>query len=79
MENGLDYIIKEKYCYELNEIDNKLKQIEEGCLYGYPNGSPTDGSLSKNVKQLRKMIAELLLKIQNGKDGTEEEIAKMFK
>lgn len=65
-------------CYELNEIDNKLKQIEEGRLYGYTNGSPMDGSLPKNVKQLRKMIAELLLKIQNGKDGTEEEIAKMF-
>jgi hypothetical protein len=47
--------------------------------YGYINGSPTDGNLPKNVKQLRKMIAELLLKIQNGKDGIEEENAKMFK
>ncbi len=38
-----------------------------------------DGSLQLNVKQLRKMMAELLFKIQHGKDGTEEEIAKMFK
>ena len=28
-----------------------------------------------NIKQLRKMIGELLLKIQNGKDGTDDEIA----
>ena len=27
-----------------------------------------DGSLATNIKQLRKMIGELLLKIQNGKD-----------
>ena len=37
-----------------------------------------DGSLATNIKQLRKMIAELLLKIQNGKDGTDDEIAKLF-
>lgn len=79
MQNRLDYDIKEKYCYELNEIAEKLQQIEDGRLYGYPNGSNMDGSLQLNIKQLRKMIAELLLKIQHGKDGTEEEIAKMFK
>lgn len=55
------------------------KEEEEGRLYGHPNGSNMDGSLQLNIKQLRKMIAELLLKIQHGKDGTEEEIAKMFK
>ena len=44
----------------------------------HPNGSNMDGSLQLNIKQLRKMIAELFLKIQKGKDGAEEEIAKMF-
>ena len=79
MENRLDYNIKEKYSYELNEIADKLQQIEDCRLYGYPNGSNMDGSLQLNIKQLRKMMAELLFKIQHGKDGTEEEIAKMFK
>ena len=37
-----------------------------------------DGSLVTNIKQLRKMIAELLVKIQNGEDGTDDEIAKLF-
>ncbi len=62
-----------------HEIADKLQQIEDDRLYGCPNGSNVDGSLQLNIKQLRKMIAELLLKIQHGKDGTEEEIAKMFK
>lgn len=36
--------------------------------YGYENGgSKMDGSLATNIKQLRKMIGELLLKIQNGR------------
>jgi len=79
MENKLDYDIKEKYSCEINEISTKLQQIEDGRLYGYPNGTNMDGSLQLNITQLRKMIAELLLKIQYGKDGTDEEIAKMFK
>ena len=37
-----------------------------------------DGDLSTNVTQLRIMMAKLLLKIQNGADGTDEEIAKWF-
>ena len=52
--------------------------FRRGILYGYPNSSPMDGSLLKNVKQLCKMIAELFLKSQEGKDDAEEEIAKMF-
>lgn len=78
MNNRLDYDIKQKYAYEINRIAEKLAQIEEGRIYGYPNGSQMDGSLETNVKQLRKMIAGLLLKIQNGEDGAEEEIAQLF-
>ena len=69
--------IKEKYGYELNEISNKLNQLEAGRVYEN-GGSKMDGSLATNIKQLRKMIGELLLKIQNGKDGTDDEIAKLF-
>ena len=93
MSNGLEYDIKEKYGYELNEISNKLNQLEAGRVYEN-GGSKMDGSLATNIKQLRKMIGELLLKIkkknfkkirgklllkiQNGKDGTDDEIAKLF-
>ena len=52
--------------------------LRRGILYGQPNSSPMDVSLLKNVKQLCKMIAELFLKNQEGKDDAEEEIAKMF-
>lgn len=78
MNNRLDYDIKQKYAYEINRIVEKLTQIEESRIYGYPNGSQMDGNLETNVKQLRKMIASLLLKIQNGEDGAEEEIAQLF-
>lgn len=37
-----------------------------------------EGSLVTNIKQLRKMIAELLIKIWNGEDGTDGEMAKVF-
>ena len=75
MSNKLEYDIKEKYGYELNEISNKLNQLEAGRIYEN-GGSKMDGSLA--IKQLRKMIGELLLKIQNGKGGTDDEIAKLF-
>lgn len=73
----LNYSIKEEYDHELLEIQNKLTQIENGRVLelSHANG---DGSLSHNVGQLRKMISSLLNKIQNGKDGTDTEIAKLF-
>ena len=52
--------------------------LRRGILYGQPNSSPMDVGLLKNMKQLCKMIAELFLKSQEGKDDAEEEIAKMF-
>ena len=77
MSSKLEYDIKENFGYELNEISNKLNQIEAGRIYEN-GGSKMDGSLAANIKQLRNMIAELLSKIQNGKDGIDDEIAKLF-
>lgn len=77
MSQGLEYDIREKYSYELNEIHTKLNQIKDGRINGI-KGSSMDGDLSTNVMQLQKMIAKLLLKIQNGEDGTDEEIEKWF-
>ena len=33
MSSKLEYDIKEKYGYELNEISNKLNQLEAGSIY----------------------------------------------
>lgn len=54
-----------------------MNQIKDGRVNGI-SGSGMDGNLSTNVMQLERMIAKLLLKIQNGQDGTDEEIAKWF-
>ena len=74
----LNYNIVDSYSYELDEIRNKLDSMEKGRIYEL-SGAQMDGFLSTNVKQLRKMIAVLLNKIQNGEDGTEEELAKIMK
>ena len=55
MISKLEYDIKEKYGYELNEISNKLNQLETGRIYEN-GGSKMDGSLATNIKQLREMI-----------------------
>lgn len=77
MDNKLGYDIREKYSYEINEIGNKLNQLEAGRIYEN-SGSKMDGSLTTNITQLRRMISELLIKIQDGKDGTDDDIAMLF-
>lgn len=74
-ENKLGYQISKKYSHELNEIGNKLRQLENGRIYELSNAT-MDGYLATNIGQLRSMIEDLLSKIQNGKDGTSEELAK---
>ena len=48
MSSKLEYDIKEKYGYELNEISNKLNQLEAGSIYEN-GGSKMDGSLATNI------------------------------
>lgn len=74
----LDYKISDCYSHELNEISNKLNQLERGRIYELSKAQ-MDGYLSTNISQLRKMISELLNKIQNGEDGTAEELAEIMK
>lgn len=76
-KSKLEYKISDCYSHELNEISNKLNQIEHGRIYEL-SGAQMDGYLATNVTQLRKMIAELLHKIQNGEDGTAEELAEIM-
>lgn len=77
-KSKLDYKISDCYSHELNEISNKLNQMERGRVYELSRAQ-MDGYLATNVSQLREMIAELLHKIQNGEDGTAEELAEIMK
>jgi len=74
----LNYNIADIYSFELEEIRNKLVQMESGRIYEL-SGAQMDGYLATNIRQLRKMIAELLSKIQNGAEGTDEELATIMK
>ena len=72
----LDYQIADEYSHELCEIKNKLAQLER--IYEL-SGAQMDGYLATNVEQLRKMINELLSKIQNGQDGTATELGEIMR
>ncbi len=74
----LDYSIADTYSFELEEIRNKLAQMESGRIYEL-SGAQMDGYLATNIRQLRKMIAVLLSKIQNGSEGMDEELATIMK
>lgn len=78
-EMKLPYKIKEKYSSELNSIQEILTNMENGNIYGY-NGNVCrmDGTLQHNCQKLRKEIASLLTKIQNGSDSIEDEVARAF-
>ncbi|WP_124066257.1 hypothetical protein [Clostridium sp. E02] len=74
-DKKLDYKITEEYLHELNEISNKLNQLEAGRIYELSRAQ-MDGYLATNIEQLRKMINELLSKIQSGKIGTATELSE---
>jgi len=46
-----------KYSREIQNIKNKLQQLEDGRIYE-KTGAQMDGYLATNIGQLRKMIAE---------------------
>lgn len=77
-ERKLNYKISEEYRHEINDIKNKLNQLERGRIYELSR-VPMDGYLATNIEQLRNMLNDLLNKIQNGSDGTDAELADIMK
>lgn len=69
--------VTDMYNHELLEIKNKLSQFENGRIYELSNAQ-MDGYLSTNVKQLEKMIAKLIYKIEYGKDSVEDQFSEIF-
>lgn len=79
MKNSkLDYEIKERYVHEIRSIENILNKLEKGRVYELSKVR-TDGSLSKNIQDLRKELEALLCKIQNGEQGFKESVESYIK
>lgn len=64
-----------KYSREIQNIKNKLQQLEDGRIYE-KTGAQMDGYLATNIGQLRKMIAELLYKIEYDKDSLNDQLSE---
>ncbi|MFT4413884.1 hypothetical protein ACLM5H_08500 [Fredinandcohnia humi] len=66
-----------KYSHEILEIKNKLQQLENKRIYEISNVQ-SDGYLSTNITQLKKMIAGLIYKIEYGKESVDEQFTEIF-
>lgn len=76
MEKKIDVIVK--YNHELLHIKNKLNQLESGRVYDISN-IKMDGYLSRHIKELREMIADLLYKIEYDEESISEEIKREYR
>jgi len=72
-----DLGIHKIYHREIQDIHNKLVQLENGRIYEL-TGAQGDGYLLTNTQQLRKMIAQLINKIDKDLPSIEDEIATIF-
>lgn len=69
--------IVEKYSREIQDIGNKLNDLEKRRVYEL-SGAQMDSSLPHNAQQLKKMISELLSKIDNQSPSINDELAQLF-
>jgi hypothetical protein len=69
--------ITEKYSREIQDIANKLRDLENERVYEL-SGAKMDGYLATNAQQLRKMIEDLLYKIDNQLPSINDELAPLF-
>ena len=70
--------VKEKYSYEINEINYRLRNLEEGRVLDL-YGTNMDGYLNTNIIKLRKELNELFSKVVNGTDSVNDELNDLFK
>ena len=67
--------ITDRYKQEILDIQYKLDQLDKGRVYEISN-IKTDGYLSTNIDKLRRMIEELIYKIEYCKESKFEELKK---
>ncbi|MFK8793684.1 hypothetical protein [Planococcus plakortidis] len=69
--------IKEKYSYELLQIQDKITQLENGRVQEISRAN-MDGSLNTVARNLDKMIKDLIEKIDNQLPSTYDKIDVLF-
>ncbi|MGE7648006.1 hypothetical protein ACQKM1_09400 [Peribacillus frigoritolerans] len=69
--------ITKKYSREIQEIGNKLRDLENNRIYEL-SGAQMDGYLATNALQLKKMLNELLNKIDNQSPSINDDLADLF-
>ncbi|SFE92096.1 hypothetical protein SAMN05428981_11063 [Bacillus sp. OV194] len=67
--------ITERFSRELLDLRNKLMDLEKGRIYEFTS-SRMDGYLATNVQQLRKMIADLIVKIDTNTPSENEKLVE---
>lgn len=69
--------IPENYSREIQEIGNKLRDLENNRIYEL-SGAQMDGYLNTNALQLKKMLNRLLNKIDNQSPSINDELEDFF-
>ncbi|PAC78515.1 hypothetical protein [Bacillus velezensis] len=75
-DNGNGFV--KKYRREINNIENRLKDLEKSRIYEL-SGSKMDGYLATNISKLRDDFHELLYKIETNEESIEEKLRSAFK
>ena len=70
--------VTKKYSRELQDIANKLRDLENGRIYEL-SGAEMDGYLVTNVRQLKEMIETLISKIEYGEDSINDKLLEVFR
>jgi hypothetical protein len=70
--------IKNRYSHEISEIENILRDLENGRVKDI-TGANYDGYLANQVKKLRRKLNELFHKVVNESDSVLDEFNKFFK
>ena len=68
--------ITKQYSREIRDIGNKLNDLENNRVYEL-SGAKMDGSLATNAQQLKKMISELIYKIDNQSPSINDVTARL--
>jgi len=70
--------ITKRYSFEIQDINNKLQQLESGRIYEFSRAQ-MDGYLATNISQLKKMFADLIWKLENDEKSRKDEMGEALR
>ncbi|MEW4271735.1 hypothetical protein [Priestia megaterium] len=70
--------IREKYSREIQDIGNKLRDLENGRIYELTDAQ-MDGYLATNIGKLRDMLQDLIVKIDTQAPSINDEFDDFFR